>query len=96
MPIKAGYKKFKDEKSGNEILKISQKHDINVDILKNVIEEIIKHNRFDGEKLTDLMEPLDLSWREKTTKELALMEDMVPLLKKMANGQEIIGLKAYE
>ena len=42
------------------------------------------------------MEPLDLSWREKTTKELALMEDMVPLLKKMANGQEIIGLKAYE
>lgn len=94
--IKAGYKKFKDEKSGNEILKISQKHDINVDILKKFIEEIIKHNRFDGEKLTDLMEPLDLSWREKTTKELALMEDMVPLLKKMANGQEIIGLKAYE
>lgn len=94
--IKAEYKKFKDEKSGNEILKISQKHDINVDILKKFIEEIIKHNRFDGEKLTDLMEPLDLSWREKTTKELALMEDMVPLLKKMANGQEIIGLKAYE
>lgn len=94
--IKAGYKKFKDEKSGNEILKISQKHDINVDILKKFIEEIIKHNRFDGEKLTDLMEPLDLSWREKTTKELALMEDMIPLLKKMANGQEIIGLKAYE
>ncbi len=94
--IKAGFKKFKDEKSSNEILKISQKHDINVDILKKFIEEIIKHNRFDGEKLTDLMEPLDLSWREKTTKELALMEDMVPLLKKMANGQEIIGLKAYE
>ena len=94
--IKAGYKKFKNEKSSNEILKISQKHGINIAALKSFIEEILKNNRFDGEKLTDLMEPLDLSWREKTTKELALMEDMVPLLKKMANGQEIIGLKAYE
>ena len=42
------------------------------------------------------MEPLELSWREKTKKELELMEDLIPLLKKMANGREIIGLNAYE
>ena len=51
---------------------------------------------FDGEKLTDLLEPLDLSWKERRLKELALMEDLVPLLKKLAKGKEISGLKAYE
>jgi len=35
-----------------------------------------------GEQLTDLMEPLDLGWRERREKELALMDDLVPLLKK--------------
>jgi REP element-mobilizing transposase RayT len=34
---------------------------------------------FDGEQLTDLMEPLDLGWRERREKELALMDDPVPL-----------------
>jgi len=28
--------------------------------------------------------------------ELELMEDLIPLLKKLANGREIIGLNAYE
>ena len=36
---------------------------------------------FDGEKLTDLLEPLELSWKERRTKELALMADLVPHLK---------------
>ena len=94
--IKNGYKKFKEMKSNKAIFDISQKHNIDIDLLKIFIEEIIKLSRFDGEKLTDLMEPLALSWREKTKKELALMEDLIPLLKKMANGKEIKGLNAYE
>ena len=51
---------------------------------------------FDGENLSDLLVPLDLSWRERAEKELELMEDLIPLLKKLANGREIIGLNAYE
>ena len=51
---------------------------------------------FDGEKLTDLLEPLGLRWKERKAKELALMEDLVPLLKKQAQGEEISGLAAYE
>jgi type I restriction enzyme R subunit len=51
---------------------------------------------FDGEQLTDLLAPLELSWKERRTKELALMEDLVPLLKKQAQGKEISGLNAYE
>ena len=51
---------------------------------------------FDGEQLTDLMEPLGLGWRERRERELALMDDLVPLLKKRAQGRDISGLNAYE
>jgi len=51
---------------------------------------------FDGEQLTDLMAPLGLSWRARREKELALMDDLVPLLKKRAAGRDIAGLNAYE
>ena len=51
---------------------------------------------FDGEKLTDLLAPLDLGWKDRRIKELTLMEDLVPLLNKQAQGREIAGLNAYE
>ena len=51
---------------------------------------------FDGEQLTQLLAPLDLGWRVRTEKELALMADLVPLLKRRAGGRDISGLKAYE
>lgn len=51
---------------------------------------------FDGEQLTDLMAPLGLGWKQRRESELALMEDLVPLLKRRAAGREISGLNAYE
>ncbi len=51
---------------------------------------------FDGEKLSDLLTPLDLGWKDRTKVELALMEELVPLLKNRAQGREIAGLNAYE
>lgn len=35
-------------------------------------------------------------WKTRTQKELALMGDLLPLLKKRAGGREIAGLRAYE
>lgn len=51
---------------------------------------------YDGEQLTDLIAPLDLGWFERREKELALMEDLVLLLKKSAAGRTISRLNAYE
>jgi type I restriction enzyme R subunit len=51
---------------------------------------------FYGEKLSDLLEPLGLAWRERTQKELELMDDLIPLLKKLVGGRKIAGLNAYE
>ena len=46
--------------------------------------------------IRDSLEPLELSWKERRTKELALMADLVPHLKKQAQEREISGLAAYE
>ena len=51
---------------------------------------------FDGEKLSDLLAPLELGWKARIKAELALMDDLVPLLKRLAVGREISGLSAYE
>ena len=64
--------------------------------LKNFVEKIMSRMIFDGERLTDLLEPLELSWKQRRVKELALMADLVPQLKKLAQGREISGLAAYE
>jgi len=48
------------------------------------------------DQYTDLMAPLGLSWRERRDRELALMADLAPLLKRRAEGREISGLMAYE
>jgi type I restriction enzyme R subunit len=38
----------------------------------------------------------DLGWKDRADKELALMAELLPLLKKLAKGRDISGLKAYE
>ena len=94
--VMEGYQKFKAEKSTKQLATVAEKHGIDAQALQAFVDAIMARKIFDGEKLIDLLEPLDLGWRERTKKELELMEDLIPLLKKLANGQEIMGLKAYE
>lgn len=60
------------------------------------VDAILRRMIFDGEALSDLLAPLDLGWKARTQKELALMEDLIPLLQKRSHGREIAGLGAYE
>lgn len=94
--IREGFQKFKAEKSTKELDAVANKHAIEPDSLQAFVDKILERMIFDGEKLSDLLEPLGLGWRDRTKKELELMEDLIPLLKKLANGREIVGLKAYE
>jgi type I restriction enzyme, R subunit len=94
--IHEGYQNFKAEKQEKELASIARKHGLGVAILKEFVEGIVSRMIFDGEQLTDLLEPLELSWKERRVKELALMEDLIPLLKKQSQGREISGLNAYE
>lgn len=94
--LRNGYETFKIEKNNKELLSIAVRHDLDVTVLKDFINQVLRRMIFDGEKLTDLLESLELSWKERRTKELSLMEDLVPHLKKQAQGREISGLAAYE
>ena len=94
--LKLNLVQFKDNKYNKEIASIANKHGLQMADLKKFIEKIMSRMIFDGEKLTDLLAPLDLSWKERRVKELALMEDLVPQLKKLAQGREISGIAAYE
>jgi type I restriction enzyme R subunit len=94
--IRKGYQKFKDDKAAKEIETIAEKQNIKHQSLSAFIDEILNRMIFDGEKLTDLLEPLELGWKDRSIKEKSLMEDLVPLLNKLAEGREITGLNAYE
>jgi type I restriction enzyme R subunit len=94
--IREGYEKFKEEKAAKELAEIAQKHGLPTAALKNFTDGIISRMIFDGEQLSELLGSLELSWKDRSKKELALMKDLIPHLKKLAQGQEISGLNAYE
>jgi len=94
--IREGYQRFKAEKNAQELAVIAEKHGLAAAVLQGFVDGILQRMIFDGEQLTDLMEPLGLNWKARREKELTLMEDLVPLLNKRAQGREISGLSAYE
>ncbi len=87
--IRAGYQRFKAERNAAELAAVAQTHGLTTDRLQTFADTILQRMVFDGEQLTELMQPLGLGWRERRVKELALMDDLVPLLKKRAAGREI-------
>ena len=94
--IKDGYELFKTEKFANELMDIADMHHLDIASMKAFVDDIVERKIFDGEKLNDLLAPLDLGWRDRTRKETEVMNDLIPLLKRMVSGQKISGLSAYE
>ena len=94
--IRAGYERFKAAKQARETADLARTHGLTTESLETFVDTILRRMIFDGEELTDLMEPLGLGWRERRERELALMADLVPLLNKRADGRDISGLNAYE
>jgi type I restriction enzyme, R subunit len=94
--IRAGYQQFKAAKAAGELADLSARHGLPTAALQSFVDGILARRIFDGEQLTELLAPLELGWKARTQKELALMTDLVPLLKKRAGGREISGLRAYE
>jgi type I restriction enzyme R subunit len=94
--IKEGYQLFKAEKISKELAKIAKENGLELSALQKFTNDIISRMIFDADKLSELFAHLDLGWKDRTKRELALMEVLTPLLKKQAEGREISGLKAYE
>lgn len=94
--VRAGYLKFKTDREVRELMGIASAHGVTPEALAEWVGEMLTRRVFDGERLTTLMEPLGLGWRERMEKELALMSDLEPLLKRRAGPREISGLRVYE
>jgi len=94
--IRDGYTCFKSEKNAAELAAIATRHHLATAALQAFVDGILQRMIFDGEQLSDLMAPLDLGWKARTQAELALMDELTPLLRKRAQGRDISGLNAYE
>lgn len=94
--IRTGYERFKAERNARQLSEIAVKHGLASDALQAFVNTILQRMIFDGEQLNDLLAPLSLGWKARTQKELALMDDLIPMLHKLAHGREISGLGAYE
>jgi len=94
--IREGYQRFKDEKTAVELADLAQRHGLATAALQAFVDGILQRMIFDGEHLGDLMAPRGLGWKARTQAELALMDELTPLLRKRAQGRDISGLNAYE
>jgi type I restriction enzyme R subunit len=94
--IRVGYERFKAEKQNRELVTIATKHGLETTALQTFVDAILRWMVFDGDALSDLFAPQELGWKARTRAELVLMEDLIPLLKKLAQGREISGLEVYE
>jgi type I restriction enzyme R subunit len=94
--IRAGYQQFKAAKAARELAELAAEHGLPAAALQSFVDAVIERRIFDGEQLTELLSPLELGWKARTQKELALMSELVPMLKKRTGGRDISGLQAYE
>ncbi len=94
--VEAGYAAFKAQKLAQELTRIADTHGLARDALQMFVDGVIGRMIFDGEQLSDLLAPLGLGWKARAQKEMELMADLMPLLKKMAHGRDISGMAAYE
>jgi type I restriction enzyme, R subunit len=94
--IRDGYQAFRTKKAQEVIATIAARHQITHNALQGFVDSILDRMIFDGEQLRDLFVPLELGWKARSKAELALMEELVPFLKKQAGGREISGLAVYE
>ena len=94
--IRAGLDDFRTQKNTEQLSAIATRHDLQPAALQAFVATILQRLIFDGERLSDLLEPLGLGWKIRAQREQALMTELIPVLHKRAGGREISGLAAYE
>ena len=94
--IREGFEQFKSQNQQQRIQEVAQAHGLDTQTLQDFMAQTLNRMIFDGEQLSELLAPLQLGWKARTQKETALMQDLIPLLHKQAQGREISGLEAYE
>ena len=93
--IKKAYKQFKETKRNNALINLAKEFNINEKELIRIANDTIRQMSFSGDMLDGLFSH-DLNWKERAKLEEKLMAKFIPILNKMAEGNTIRGLDAYE
>lgn len=94
--IRKGYERFKAARENEALARIADAHDLPVEALQAFVDHILHRYIFDPDALRELFTAKGLGWKARARAELALMEDLSPLLQRKAGGQEISGLEDYD
>lgn len=94
--IHSGYECFRAKNKPLEFTDIATRHGLTREVRRRFVGEVLGRCIFDGGRLSELTLPPELDWKVHTQKELALMENLTPVLRKLAQGREITGFAAYE
>lgn len=90
------FKTFVANKTTQQVEAIAEHHQLEVNALQQFIDNTLNRTVLDSDQLSDLFASLELGWKERGKRELALMQELKPLLEKLAKGRDIAGLSAYE
>ncbi len=94
--IRAGFDRFKAAAEGRALDELATRHGLDGAALRDFVADVLRRWVFDGADLTRLVEPLGLGWKARVHKETAVMADLAPFLRRVADGRDISGLAAYE
>ncbi len=94
--IEEGYKRYKEIKTNEELEKIANDFQLKYHDVKDFVDNIIRRMRIDSDELTELFEDRDLDWKESGALEDNFMQRLIPVIKKLANGNTIRGLEVYD
>lgn len=94
--IEEGYKRYKEIKTNEELEKIANDFQLKYHVVKDFVDNIIRRMRIDSDELTELFEDRDLDWKESGALEDNFMQRLIPVIKKLANGNTIRGLEVYD
>lgn len=94
--VREGYLAFREQARQRRLDELAARHGLDAALLRDLIQTVLQRGRFDEADLRALLAPLGLGWKARSRKEVEVMTDLAPLLRGLADGQEVHGLEAYE
>ena len=94
--IRTGFAAFKQQQAAAAQAALAGRHGLAPAALAAFVATTLGRMVLDGDVLGELLAPLGLGWKARAAKEGELLAELIPVLKKLAHGREIAGLKAYE
>lgn len=91
--VKTGYQTFKEKMLNETFAKIAKNYSVEKDVLITFINETVRFERIDEDKLNEIF--ANMGWKDRKLAKENLMKELAPHFKRLAAGRKIEGLSAY-